>query len=56
MVRKEQNLARHPTLYLPTGRSNRVITNTRMRNFTLHQQDSPIHQLRCSQLAMTKHV
>jgi hypothetical protein len=37
-VRKEQNLARHPNLYLPTGRWNRVITNTRIRNFTLYVQ------------------
>lgn len=35
--------------------SHRSTANTRMRKFALYKQRSPIHQLRYSQLALTKH-
>ena len=41
-------------LYLPTGRCNREMANTRMRNFALHKQRSPIHQPCYGQFALTK--
>jgi hypothetical protein len=52
----KKNLAQHPNLYLHTGRWNRVITNTRMRNFALYKQRSPSHQTLYSQFALKNHA
>jgi len=41
------------TQYLPTDRCNRVMANTRMRNFALYKQRSPIHQPRYGHFALT---
>jgi hypothetical protein len=43
-VRSEKYLARHPNLYLQTGRWNRAISNTHMRNVILYEQRSPVCQ------------
>jgi len=37
-----------------SGRSNRVRSITRLRNFAMYKQRSPIHESRYTQLAFTK--
>ena len=49
-------MARHPTLYLHTGRRFRVTANRLVPKSALYKQRSPNHRSRYSQSALPKHT